>query len=255
MFPTWVYGAFLTNFWLAITNSWDWLPLSVLWSLAVEEQFYVVAPWVMRAIPERGIPLLLGALALSAELMRVCFISLFPERLIAAHVLTPLRMDSLALGVMVAWIVRSPQAESFLLRFGAHWRLWFGLCAAMIGGLDLLQTPVGSRDFVVFGYLIISFSAAIVVLIVAKIRPKGLCGCLEWRPLVHLGRRAYFIYLWHGVLGQSLILYFGGPDFTLNSIEGFAIVASAVAVTWGAAAVSWRWFEGPIVGWGQKHAY
>lgn len=46
-----------------------------------------------------------------------------------------------------------------------------------------------------------------------------------------------------------------GPDFTLNSPAGCGLVALALGATWTAAAASWKWFEGPLVAWGQKHAY
>jgi peptidoglycan/LPS O-acetylase OafA/YrhL len=164
-------------------------------------------------------------------------------------------MDSLALGVLVAWAVRSPLAEQFQLRFAARWRLWLGSSIALVGGLDILQLPLGSPVFVLYGYFIIACTSAIVVLVVAKVRPIGLNRLLESRPLAHLGRHAYFIYLWHGILGQWLILKFGGPNFTLNTLRGLALVSSAVGVTWGASVVSWRCFEGPIVRWGQRHAY
>jgi peptidoglycan/LPS O-acetylase OafA/YrhL len=48
-----VYGTFLTSITAAV-NRWDWGPLSVLWSLAVGEQFYLAAPWIARWIPPRA---------------------------------------------------------------------------------------------------------------------------------------------------------------------------------------------------------
>lgn len=255
LFPAWVYALFLTNFAFALSSSWDWLPLSVLWTLAVEEQFYLTAPWVVRAIPGSLIPWLAAGLAGLAELARAGMLLAHPGGHFALHVLTPFRMDSLALGVLAAWAVRSEAAEPFFRRLGARWRTWLLLGLGLLGGLDLMQPQQGSPKLALFGYSLIAMVFTLIVLIVAKLRPPGLTRWLELKPLVHLGRHSYFIYLWHGLLGGALIRWIGGPDFTLNSLGGLGLVALAVGATWAAAAASWRWFEGPLVAWGQRHTY
>jgi peptidoglycan/LPS O-acetylase OafA/YrhL len=255
LFPPWVYALFLTNFAFALAKAWDWLPLSVLWTLAVEEQFYLTAPWVVRAIPRSRIPWLAVGLALLAELLRAAMLIAYPAGHLALHVLTPFRMDALALGVLAAWAVRSDAAEGFFRGLRSRWRAWLVLALASLGGLGLLQPPLGSPALALYGYLLIAMVFTLVVLIIAKVRPPGLNGFLASRPLAHLGRHSYFIYLWHGLLGGALIRWLGGPDFTLNSAAGAGIVVLAVAATWAAAAASWRWFEGPLVAWGHRQRY
>jgi peptidoglycan/LPS O-acetylase OafA/YrhL len=255
LFPPWVYALFLTNFAFALAKAWDWLPLSVLWTLAVEEQFYLTAPWVVRAIPRSGIPWLAIGLAALAEVARVAMLAAHPAGHFALHVLTPFRMDCLALGVLVAWAVRCDATGRFLVILGAHWRGGFALALAALAGVDLLQPSQGSRSLALYGYLLIAMAFALIVLIVAQARPPALNRLLEARPLAHLGRHSYFIYLWHGLLGGGLIRWLGGPDFTLDSLSGVGIVALAVGATWAAAAASWKWFEGPLVAWGRRHPY
>jgi len=255
LFPGWVYAFFLTNFAFALVSAWDWLPLSVLWTLAVEEQFYITAPWVVRAIPRSLIPWLAAGLAAAAELARATLLLVYPNGHFSLNVLTPFRMDALSLGVLAAWAVRSEAAGPFFKRLAAHWRTWLALALALLGGLDLLQAPQGSPALALFGYLMIAMVFTLIVLIVARLRPPGLVRCLEFRPLVHLGRHSYFIYLWHGLLGGALIRWLGGPDFTLNSFAGLGLAALALGATWAAAAASWKWFEGPLVGWGQRRSY
>jgi len=255
MFPFWIYPLFLTNFAVGLTGTWDWLPLSVLWSLAVEEQFYLIAPWVAKAASHEMIPWILAGLALLAEAFRVALMLLYPNGQLMMHVLTPFRMDALVLGVLVAWAVRSKAACAFFDWLGGYWPVLLAGGIAILGGLDLLQPREGSRVMGAFGYLFIASFFALVVAVVARVRPAFLVRCLEARPLVHLGRCSYFIYLWHGLLGQAVIRALGGAEFTLNSLSGVAIVAFAVALTWLLAAVSWRWFERPIVDWGHRYAY
>ena len=151
--------------------------------------------------------------------------------------------------------MRSEAARPFFAGLGAHWRRWLLLALALLGGLDLLQPAQGSPTLALFGYLLIAMVFTLIVLIVAKVRPAGLVKPLEFRPLVHLGRHSYFIYLWHGLLGGALIRWIGGPDFTLNSPAGFGVAALAVGATWAASIVSWRLLEGPFVAWGQRSVY
>ncbi len=255
VFPSWVYALFLTNFAIGLSSTWDWLPLSVLWSLAVEEQFYLTAPWVAKATPRGRIPWLLVGLIVTAEVLRVGLLFVYPNGQFMMHVLTPFRMDALALGVLVAWAVRSEAAGPFFSRLAALWPAGLALGLVLMGGLTLLQPREGSRIMGLFGYLLIAAFFALVVAIVAKVRPRPVIRFLEWGPLVHLGRRSYFVYLWHGLLGRAVIRGLGGPGFTLNTPSGAAIVAFAVAVTWISASASWRWFERPMVEWGHRFAY
>lgn len=255
LFSGWVYLLFLTNIALAIAKSWDWLPLSVLWSLAVEEQFYLAAPWVARAVPRTAIPLMVAGLVISAEILRACAVLLFPGWQFAVHVLTPFRMDALALGVLVAWAVRSDAAVPVFARLGKTWPRWLAFGLALLAALDLLQPREGSPALAFVGYLAIAAVFALVVAVVAKVRPAVLVRCLELPPLVHIGRRSYFVYLWHGLLGGVLIEWLGGHDFTLNSLSGLGVVVLAVAATWAAATASWRWFESPIVALGRSFRY
>lgn len=255
LFSGWVYVLFLTNLALAVAKTWDWLPLSVLWSLAVEEQFYLTAPWVARAVPRSRIPLLVAGLVLFSEAVRAGLLLFHPRWQFAMHVLTPFRLDALALGVLVAWAVRDEGAGPFFARLQGAWLGLLAFGGAVLAALDVLQPREGSPLMGYAGYLMIAAVFALVVAIVAKVRPPIVISCLELPPLVHLGRRSYFIYLWHGLLGGVLIEWLGGPDFTLNSAAGLGLVILAVGATWAAAAASWKWFEGPIVALGHRLSY
>ena len=173
LFPPWVYALFLTNFAFALAQTWDWLPLSVLWTLAVEEQFYLTAPWVAKAIPLSAFPWLALGLAGLAEVARIGMLVANPAGHFALQVLTPFRMDSLALGVLVAWAVRSDAAGAVFTRLGAHWRAALALALAVLAGVDLLQPSPGSRSLALYGYLLIAMAFALIVLIVAQVRPPA----------------------------------------------------------------------------------
>jgi len=255
LFSPWVYGFFLTNLALAAAQTWDWLPLSILWSLAVEEQFYLTAPWVVRAIAPSRLPWLIASLGLLAWAGRGGLILFFPHGHFAIHVLMPLRMDALALGGLVAWAVRHEAAQPFFSRLGAHWRGWLAAGLAMLGGLALARPAEGSPLLGLVGYALLAAVFALIVAIVAGVRPPGLTRALAAAPLAHLGRHSYFVYLWHALIGAGIIRALGGSRFVLDSFSALGIVTLAILATWGAAAVSWRYFEGPLVALGQRQPY
>jgi peptidoglycan/LPS O-acetylase OafA/YrhL len=255
LFPAWVYALFLTNFAIGHAQSWDWNPLSVMWSLAVEEQFYLTAPWVVRAISPTILPWMALILAALAEIARIVMLVVNPGVHLYMHVLMPLRMDALALGILAAWAVRRPSASPILRYVSLYWRRGLLAGAVLLAGLAARRPLQGSADLGLYGYLLISMEFSLLVFVVAKIRPKFLNRFLEARFLTSLGRHSYFIYLWHVLLGASVIRWISGPVFVLDSFGGVAVVALAAAVTWVAALASWKWFEGPIVELGHRHAY
>ncbi len=255
LFPAWVYGLFLTNFALAGGHTWDWLPLSVLWSLAVEEQFYLLAPWLIRLLSPARLPWFAAGVALLAWALRLALLGWRPSGHFAAQVLMPLRMDALALGLLVAWAVRSDAARPCFVVLAARWKHFLALGLAGLAFLALQRPSAGDATLCAYGYTLLAIFFALLVAIVAEVRPPALCRALAWRPLAHLGRHSYFVYLWHAVIGVGVIQWLGGPHFRLDSPTAFGVVALAVAATWGAAAISWKFFEGPLVAWGQRQSY
>ena len=254
-FPAWIYGVFFTNFALVWLNHWDWAPLSVLWSLAVEEQFYLAAPWVVRALSPTRLPRLMAALIAVAWLLRLAAHLLFPDRELAGHVLMPMRMDNLALGVLLAWAVRNAAAKPFFQHLARSWPRWLAVCALLLLVLTVDQPKVGDPALVYGGYTVIALTSALVVAIVVGVRPAGLMRVLRSTPLLSLGRNSYFIYLWHSLIGVELIKWLGGPTFVLNRFSSLLIVLLAGGATWAASLVSGKFFETPLIALGHRHRY
>ncbi|MBI2517772.1 MAG: acyltransferase [Opitutae bacterium] len=254
-FAPWVYGLFLTNFGLAAGSVWDWGPLTVLWSLAVEEQFYLVAPWVVGTITPTRLGWLAALLVIVAPFVRIGLCLLWPEWHLAAHVLMPARMDTLACGVWIAWGVRSPAARPVLDWLQSRSLAVFAVSTCALGLLSALRFREGDVTQLWFGYSLIALTFAAVVALVTRGSPPGLIRLLSLQPLVALGRHSYSIYLWHMLIGVGVIRCLGGPTFVLNSFSGLCSVLLGFSVTWIAAAFSWKFLEAPLINWGHRHAY
>jgi peptidoglycan/LPS O-acetylase OafA/YrhL len=214
-----------------------------LWSLAVEEQFYLVWPALYRKLQRRGM------LMASVSLLVVC-----PglRALAFAHVLhtgdalskTWMIGDNLAMGAVLAILLRWPGmtvgriaalgwAQFAVGGLGLVWL--FG--AGRMGAEDVLRNSVGLSCF-----LLLCGSAVVGML--CWFRARELPGWL--RGLVFLGDISYGLYLIHLLLLQVYDREFGAGfahDWKLLAVR--FVVANGAAV--GLAAVSRRWFEDPIL--------
>jgi len=253
--PGWVYWLFLSNIAIGLSNGWDAAPLSVTWSLAVEEQFYLAAPWVIRAVAPARLPWLLGGVIAGAVLLRLGMWYLFPGAWTAMHTLTPLRMDLLAMGVLIAWAVRAEVARPFFARLGQHWLAWLAAGCGLFLALTINRPGLGSPLMAGLGYSVLTAFYGLLVAIVAGVRPPALCRVLSCAPLVSLGRYSYFIYLWHFLIGAGVFHLLHGPSFPLGSTGILLASLAGIAATWAAGAVSWRWFESPLLALGRRLQY
>ncbi len=131
---TWAYATFLQNVAMALGNGFGPEWLSVTWSLAIEEQFYLILPLVIRFVPPRRLPRLLIVLALSAPALRLLSIRAFPGHGWALYVLLPCRWDSLFIGVLGAWAVRQDHYRTLMRRAPA---VLPAVAIALLAGLVL----------------------------------------------------------------------------------------------------------------------
>jgi peptidoglycan/LPS O-acetylase OafA/YrhL len=220
-------------YWFYVPNIAEWLygqavvvGLQYWWSLALEEQFYVVWPAVILLLPRRAWQPLTLALLVVAPVARVLH---FTEDIGPAYVLPWCRMDALAFGALLA-MQRIDGA--LLLVVGAN---LFGF-GGLLGENAPAYTLRESAFVILSGAVVVSLS-------------KGaLCTLLSWRPLVALGSISYGMYVWGGLV-QALLLpavarAFGLPFLTVQF--GWGPFLINVTTTVVLSLVSWRYLEQPL---------
>jgi peptidoglycan/LPS O-acetylase OafA/YrhL len=235
---------------------WEGMPAHTthLWSLAIEEQFYLMWPLlVWLASRRRLIQLCIGAIGV-AIVTRLVLHTVFGND-IAAYALMPARIDALASGGLLAVLVRDRDgarlAAKYLNPAAAVSAIVLILVMAWSGpimGHSMLPTlafPVQT-----FGYpaLAIFFAAMLGKAVAA---PSGHLASrvLTSRVLVAFGKYSYALYLIHilvrDLLQNEILAVRGGFPVVLGSQlpAQLVLVAGGVGVSYAIAFVSWHLFE------------
>lgn len=247
----WSYGLYLTN-WVA-----PWFEgkgvLPHLWSLAVEEQFYLVWPFVVWHLRPRSVIALALGVAIVALLTRLWMLSRgWPEA--AVYQFTLCRIDALVLGSAAAAAWREPSLMPVFSRIRRAG--WLALAVGVAGALvSHAYLPYGPGAQTV-GYLMLSMAFALWLLSVAggDLQSQTLPGhgWLRSRWLQGWGRYSYAMYVLHVPLavavGRPLLAVLqDNPHLTrttpLPAGVGLLYAVGMMALTYGAAWCSYHGFE------------
>jgi peptidoglycan/LPS O-acetylase OafA/YrhL len=227
----WWHATYTTNIWTALTNRWD-PDAGHFWSLAVEEQFYLVWPFVLLLAPGRVLPWIMGAGVACGVLFR--FAGEQTGMGLGIISLPIANFDALFGGALLAWS-RHVQAVP------AWWRKYGWL--ALLGFPALFVLPQAFK--VVWEPTMI---AAISVYLIDQC-VNGYRGWLGWffsNPVtLYLGKISYGLYLYHYVVPHYLrfgVFAFAGGKAQFVAAFTWGVVSIACAM------VSWHLFEKPING-------
>jgi peptidoglycan/LPS O-acetylase OafA/YrhL len=255
--PDWSYVVFVQNFFMAAAGNFGPQWTAITWSLAIEEQFYLVLPLTLYLVPRRLVPHLCLACAAVALGLRTALVVLGTTASAtgAAYLLLPSRMDALFLGVLGAWLARDPRWSRRLA--GPPRALWLLVAAtgAVALAASIRETYFSAPAMAAAGYswLAVFYLA---VLIAALASDRGpLPALMSSRPLRALGQVSYFVYLFH-TLALVLVhfLVFGQWPAHRTPAHG-AVTLAALALLLTAAALSWRYVEEPLIRESRKARY
>jgi peptidoglycan/LPS O-acetylase OafA/YrhL len=169
--------------------------LAPLWSLAVEEHFYLLWPLVIVLCRRRTLVVLLLTILVAEPILRALATPAF-HSYGPIYLLTPFRLDSLVAGSLLALLTDAP------------WQRWCGWAAlALSPFLILCTTTARDANSVAYNALAYSFFAVIYFCLVAwvlALRSGVVYEFLSSRPMTYLGRISYGVYLFHIPVNQAM---------------------------------------------------
>ena len=242
--PFWWHALYLTNVYVVHHNGFP--PVTGhFWTLAVEEQFYIVWPWLVLLLPGRWLKAALATTVVLCLGYRLIGIGQGWGALAISR-LTPSCLNSLGGGALLAYFVESSGLT------GTRWRRPLGWLAAaglpcMIGGYVL-----GWPDKTGLGAALLEGIGVPTVLGWVVVRAAEgfsgvIGGALSARPMVYLGRISYGLYVIHfivpgmwGMLSEHVVHI---PEVLRTGVIGFGLYGVTAVVL---ASLSWRYFESPL---------
>jgi peptidoglycan/LPS O-acetylase OafA/YrhL len=245
------YFGYLYNFWIYIIG--DSGPYAFhLWTLSVEEQFYIVWPWFILFIPTRHLIRVFGFMVVAAIAFRAIYITVaFQPDMFPVLILTPGCIDAFAAGAILAYLHYSGKEKN-------QWLKWASLIAVPLWVLLILTQKTHQRSFYALDRVFVSLFTILTI----DVANRGYTGFakkfLENSIVQYLSKISYGIYLYHLI---ATLFFWRAFDFIQHWLikEGYDLsfvgkwLGSPFISFWiyflvavGCASISWYCLEQPF---------
>ena len=232
----WASGfGYVSNIWYALNG---WPPegtLAILWSLSVEEQFYLLWPLLVRWLRPRWVGVVAIAVVIASPFARLWAAEVLGNT--ASFVLTLGRFDGLAMGGLLALVLQSSMRDR-VLRASRWLVIPASVVAYLVAGPELWGSAHlwhQSRPT--------SLALCFVLIVAASVEP-GPIG--KWvlgnRPLRRLGEVSYGVYVWHYVLLLVTMRLLGTPG-----AHPVPLIVTWLLGLWAVSQASFRYWERPFL--------
>lgn len=246
VFDNWQWHVtYLTNFLLWLGGELSYA--SHFWTLAVEEQFYIIWPIIVIFAPTRHLPFITLMIIIISPIWRTNVLGLHnPEHIWA---LLPSQLDYLGMGALLSVVMKRPSIIQ---------PRYFSQIIFIVGVVGFSFTHFAGM----FGFIKQTFLAMIFcsLIYISSIGIKGVIGkILSSRPLVFIGKISYGIYILHmlapffwnwflytsPIPGYRIFLRLGIPEYIYNHF--LFMLLFYIVFTLLFSTISWFFLERPIL--------
>jgi peptidoglycan/LPS O-acetylase OafA/YrhL len=229
-------------------------PIFITWSLAIEEQFYLVWPIAVRFLSRKQLLRVLTVILVAEPIVRgiaTPFTHLWKPMVPTSYThpyqiiyyLTPFRIDGLALGSLLALLLENENTKDRIRQWTAPALVVSAVLLMVSMALfPAFRRPANSIIFNSVGYSLVAAAAASLICFTLLREDSLLTRIFLWRPLIGLGVISYGVYLYHGLFIHAL----GIKDHLL--ISSLLAVAATFAYCW----LSFKYYEQPFTRWAHR---
>ena len=241
-----LWFSLLAGNWFIVFHGFPSSVIFPLWSVSIEEQFYITWPAVVRRVSETGMLIFAIGLLVVATASRV-YLGMHHAFESDVWCNTFVQLDPIAAGILIALMLKGEIPHPSRLARAAM--IVAGITALALGSLyfGIKNDPLTTAR-IIFGYPSVALGGTLLLLSVLRVR-AGECN----RVLVYLGRISYGLYVFH-VLGLT-ISDLTVRDHTANLLRYSMRVGVALTATILMAALSYRWLEMPFLSLKQRFTH
>ena len=249
-----VYLVFGQNWFMSFHNEWGPSASSVTWSVAIEEQFYLLFPVVIFFTPPPRLKAVLICFAAGSAVARACFYFFHPENYFAPYVNTFLRLDGLCIGGLLALAYRNPGMLALLQKNRQNIGRAFLIGAATIPAFIAFfgRAPADTMYYWGHSYLAIFYAIGLLNILLNQGSPS--LAVLRSKALQFHGKISYSVYLFHPMIIGLFFLSRGRIE-ELKTMEDLSLLVAALVTTIAFCWISYHLLEKPMITWGHRVRY
>ena len=236
--PFLAYAMFMQNVSMTLHGTYGCSWMGVTWSLAVEEQFYLLLPFVIRRLSHKGIMSFAIGMIVTAPVLRT-ILGHYGANGLAIYTLLPCRADALGCGLLVAIACRNQTVWTWL---ASHRRYVYAAFAVF--GSGILIWILGD---VSFGYTWMAgfYTSLLILAVVSPGRMER--SIFRSFVLMRLGTVAYALYLFHPGILRLYHFFFFGKLPSIHDFPTFWVTLLSLCTVVLFAELSWMIFEKPLI--------
>jgi peptidoglycan/LPS O-acetylase OafA/YrhL len=226
--------------------------LGHLWSLCVEEQFYLVIPLAILFLDRRKLVAFLCVAIVVAPVLRILLHRYLPTHPAAQYTLTICRVDALAMGVLVAVAWRN---ETWKAKLRDHQSFIIAAVLLLLGVFAVLTIWQPSQYSLTMTWgLSVLDTLFTGVLAITLLVPNGAWGRVcRWAFLIELGRVSFCLYVVHEIINLMFHEIFFRSEPRADSWQTIGVTILAALFAYGVARLSWKFLERPLMR--RRHAF
>lgn len=219
--------------------------MGITWSLAIEEQFYLLLPLLVFFVKDKWLPYIFLAGICLAPFFRSSFTGL------GAYVLLPARMDALLMGTMLAYF----DLKGDLVRyFRGKQKLLYLILTLMLVCIFICFKAIPTEGFggiYIHSYLVI-FYGILFILTLSSDAGTYLIQFLSNSLMAFIAKLSFMIYLSHQLFSGLLHQLILNQEPQLRNYKDLGVTSLALVITIIFSSLSYRYFEKPILNYAKR---